>query len=102
MTYLVKYTDLTQDFPKPADINVIDRWEFVDKICEGSSLKDINKYLMKKELPIINSMENARLSGIMLVYSNSITEQLYVLDSEHEGCTQIMRDYKLKNIFNGK
>jgi hypothetical protein len=100
MTYLVKYTDLTQDFPKPADINVIDRWEFVDKICEGSSLKDINKYLMKKELPIINSTENARLSGIMLVYSNSITEQLYVLDSEHECCTQIMRDYKIKNILN--
>ena len=98
MTYLVKYTDLTQTFPQPADIDVIDRWEFVDKICEGNSLRDINKYLMKKELPIINSMENARLSGIMLVYSNSVTEQIYILDSEHEECVQIMRDYKLKNI----
>lgn len=98
MTYLVKYTDLTKDFPQPADIDVIDRWEFVDKICEGNSLRDINKYLMKKELPIINSMENARLSGIMLVYSNSVTEQIYILDSEHKGCVQIMRDYKLKNI----
>jgi hypothetical protein len=98
MTYLVKYTDLTKDFPQPADIDVIDRWEFVDKICEGNSLRDINKYLMKKELPTINSMENARLSGIMLVYSNSVTEQIYILDSEHKGCVQIMRDYKLKNI----
>jgi hypothetical protein len=98
MTYLVKYTDLSQDFPQPADIDVIDRWEFVDKICEGNSLRDINKYLMKKELPTINSMENARLSGIMLVYSNNVTEQIYILDSEHKGCVQIMRDYKLKNI----
>jgi hypothetical protein len=98
MTYLVKYTDITQTFPQPADIYSLDRWEFVEEICEGSSVRDINKYLMEKELPIINSMENARLSGIMLVYSNSVTEQLYVLNSEHEGCTQIMRDYKLKNI----
>jgi hypothetical protein len=95
MTYLVKYTDLTQKFPQPADIYSLDRWEFIDKICEGSSLRDINKYLMEKELPIINSMED---TGIVLVYSNSVTEQLYILDSEHKDCIQIVRDYKLKNI----
>ena len=98
MTYLVKYTNKSQTFPQPADIYALDRWEIVDKICDGNSLVDINKYLIKVELPIINSMENARLSGIMLVYSNSVTEQIYILDSEHEACIQIMRDYKLKNI----
>ena len=98
MTYLVKYTDLTKDFPQPADIGVIDRWEFVDKICEGNSLLDINPYLRKKELPILNDLTTFRINGIILVYSNSITEQIYILDSEHEECVQIMRNYKLKNI----
>lgn len=98
MTYLVKYTDESQTFPKPADINVLDRWKFVDKICEGNSLLDINPYLRKKGFPTINSLTNFRIDGITLVYSNSVTEQIYILDSEHGECVQIMRDYKLKNI----
>jgi hypothetical protein len=100
MTYLVKYTDLTQKFPQPADIDIIDRWEFIEKICEGNSLLNINPYLRKKKLPIINDLTNLLIDGIILVYSNSVTEQIYILDSEHKGCVQIMRDYKLKNILN--
>jgi hypothetical protein len=100
MTYLVKYTDPTQDFPQPADIDVIDRWEFVEEICEGNSLLNINPYLRKKGFPGLNNLTNFRINGIILVYSNSVTEQIYILDSEHKGCVQIMRDYKLKNILN--
>lgn len=98
MTYLVKYTDESQTFPKPADINELDRWEIVDKICDGNSLVDINKYLTKLELPLINSMMNARLSGIILVYSNSTTEQLYAIDTSHENCIALVRNFKLKSI----
>lgn len=100
MTYLVRYTDTTQTFPQPANIDLLDNWEVLEKICDGNSLIDINKFLIKKELPIINSMTNARLNGIILVYSNSITEQLYALDTEHKACIRIVRNFKLKSIIN--
>ena len=40
MTYLVKYTNKSQTFPQPADIDALDRWVIVDKICDGNSLVD--------------------------------------------------------------
>ena len=98
MTYLVRYTDTTKTFPQPGDIDVIDRWEIIDEVCQGNSLLDINPYLRKKKLPIINDLTNLLIDGIILVYSNSVTEQIYLLDSEHDKCVQIMRDYKLENI----
>ena len=101
ITYLVKYTDKTQDKPMPANLNLLDNWEYVDVICEGNSLRDINQYLMTKELPIINSMVNARLSGIILVYSISATEQLYAVESKHPATKAIIRDIKLKRIIKG-
>jgi len=97
MTYLVKYTD---DISRPGLIDRTESWEIIDEVCEGNSLLDINPYLRKKELPIINDLTNLLIDGIILVYSNSVTEQIYILDSEHKGCVQIMRDYKLKNILN--
>ena len=98
MTYLVRYTDTTKPFPQPGDINEVDRWEIIDEVCQSDSLVDINKYLMKKELPIVNSLIHFRIDGIILVYSVNVTEQLYLLDSNHDACIQIMRDYKLKEI----
>lgn len=98
MTYLVRYTDTTKIFPQPGDINEVDRWEIIDEVCQGNSLRDINKYLMKKKLPIVNSLTNLIIDGIILVYSVNVTEQLYLLDSEHYQCVQIMREYKLKSI----
>lgn len=98
MTYLVRYTDTTKTFPQPGDINQVDRWEIIDEVCQSDSLVDINKYLMKKELPIVNSLINFRIDGIILVYCVNVTEQLYLLDSNHDACIQIMRDYKLKEI----
>lgn len=98
MTYLVKYTDTTKTFPQPGDIEVIDRWEIIDKVCQGNSLLDINPYLRKNKLPIINDLTNLLIDGVILVYSNSVTEQIYLLDSENDKCVQIMRDYKLENI----
>ena len=95
MTYLVKYTD---DISRPGLIDRTESWEIIDKVSEGNSLLDINPYLRKNKLPIINDLTNLLIDGIILVYSNSVTEQIYILDSEHEACVQIMRDYKLKNI----
>jgi len=98
MTYLVKYTDESTNRPLPADITEVSRWEVIDQICEGSSLIDINQYLMRKELPIVSSMVIFRLIGSTIVYSVNVTEQLYILDSNHDACMQIMREYKLKKI----
>lgn len=66
--------------------------------CEGNSLLDINHYLRKKELPILNDLTNFRINGIILVYFYDVSEQLYILDSKHKDCVQIVRYYKLKNI----
>jgi hypothetical protein len=98
MTYLVRYTDTTKTFPQPGDINEVDRWEIIDEVCQGNSLRDINPYLVKNKLPMINNLTNLIIDGIILVYSVNVTEQLYLLDSEHDKCVQIMRDYKLENI----
>lgn len=98
MTYLVRYTDNSKTNPQPANIDLLDNWELLEKICDGNSLVDINKFLTENELPIINSMTNARLNGIILVYSNTATEQLYVLDTEHKSCIRIVREFKLKNL----
>jgi len=95
MTYLVKYTD---DVSRPGLIHKTESWEIIDEVCEGSSLSDINNYLIKKELPLINNLSNFRLNGITLVYFYDISNQLYILDSKHKDCIQIVRDYKLKNL----
>lgn len=98
MIYLVKYTNKKQKVPLPAEIDKFDRWCIIDKICDGNSVLDINKYLMRKELPIINSMELVRLDGIMLVYSLCTTEQLYILDTEV--CINLLRELKIKELLN--
>lgn len=98
MTYLARYTDKTKKFPQPADINEVDRWEIIEKICEGNSLRDINPYLVKKKLPIINDLTNLIIDGIILVYSINVTEQIYLIYLEHDKCIKIMREYKIKNI----
>jgi len=95
MTYLVKYTD---DISRPGLIDRTESWEIIDKVCKGNSLLDINPYLRKKELPILSDLTTFRINGIILVYFYDISEQLYILDSEHKDCIQIVRDYKLKNI----
>lgn len=102
MTYLAKYTDTTKAFPQPADIMAFDRWEIIDEICEGNSLLNINPYLRKKGLPILNNITYLIINGILLVYSNSVTEQIYIIDSEHSSCVQIMRNYKLEKILINK
>lgn len=95
MTYLVKYTD---DISRPGLIDRTESWEIIDEVCEGNSLLDINPYLRKKELPILNDLTNFRINGIILVYFYDVSEQLYILDSKHKDCVQIVRYYKLKNI----
>lgn len=99
MTYLVKYTDVTH---YSLGLNKTESWEIIDKVCEGSSLISINSYLIKKGLPIINNLSNFRLNGISLVYFYDVSEQLYILDSKHKDCIQIVRDYKLENILKEK
>lgn len=101
MTYLVRYTDTTKKLPQPGDINEVDRWEIIDEVCQGKSLRDINPYLTKKKLPIINNLTNLIIDGIILVYCINTTEQLYLLDSNHDECVQIMREYKLKKLLHG-
>lgn len=102
MTYLARYTDTTKTSPQPADINEVSRWEIIDEVCQSTSLRDINPYLMKKELPIINNLVMFHIDGFRLVYCVNATEQLYLLDSNHDNCVQIMRDYKLKKILHNE
>jgi len=95
MTYLVKYTD---EISRPGLTNRTESWEIIDEVCEGNSLLDINPYLIKKQLPILNDLTTLRINGVILVSFYNLSNQLYILDSEHKDCIQIVRDYKLKNI----
>jgi hypothetical protein len=97
MTYLVRYTDLSGT-KQPGQIRENERWEIIVDICQGSSLIDINKFLIKNGFPLINSLGNFRINGITLVYFISATEQIYIMDSDHKDCLPIIRDYKLKQI----
>jgi len=70
MIYLVKYTNTSHTVPGSTKETAY--WKIIEEVCQSDSLVDINKYLMKKDLPIIN----------------------------HDECLHIMRDYKLKKILN--
>ena len=98
MIYLVKYTNTSHTVPGSTKETAY--WEIIEEVCQSDSLVDINKYLMRKELPIINSLINFRITGINFVYLSKNKEQLYILDSNHDECLHIMRDYKLKKILN--
>lgn len=96
MIYLVKYTNTSHTGPGSTKETAY--WEIIEEVCQSDSLMYINKYLMEKELPIINSLINFRITGINFIYLSKDREQLYILDSNHDDCLHIMRDYRLNQI----
>lgn len=98
MVYLISYNENT---PK-ISLDDLSKWYIVDKVCDGNSLIDINKFLKKKNLPIINNLSNFRIDGYTLVYFTAYPvdkpEYLYIIDAKNVNIRQNVRDYKLNKL----